>query len=265
MRKPPYFDGMTLETDAGRRTSPAPACSRSSATRSRPTTSARPARSRRTAPPASYLAEHGVDRKDFNSYGSRRGNHEVMIRGTFANIRLRNQLLDGVEGGYTRDFTAGRRPAVVHLRRERSTTRQQGIPLVILGGKEYGSGSSPRLGGQGHEPARRQGRHHRELRAHPPLEPHRHGRRPAAVPGGRDRRSRSGSTAPRSFASPASTALNEGTHAEDGARDRRRRATHSPEGKQPIEFDAVVRIDTPGEADYYRNGGILQYVLRSLV
>ena len=69
------------------------------------------------SPAGKYLAEHGVERKDFNSYGSRRGNHEVMIRGTFANIRLRNQLLDGVEGGFTRDFTPGRRPAGLHLRR----------------------------------------------------------------------------------------------------------------------------------------------------
>ncbi len=92
-------------------------------------------------PAAQYLDEHGVDKKDYNSYGSRRGNHEVMIRGTFANIRLRNQLLDDVSGGYTRDFTNGRR------RRRSSTTprrtmRRQDIPLVVLGGKEYGSGSS---------------------------------------------------------------------------------------------------------------------------
>ena len=93
------------------------------------------------SPAGGYLAEHGVDRKDFNSYGSRRGNHEVMIRGTFANIRLRNQLLDGVEGGFTRDFTRRRR-ADDDLRRRRSTTQAAGMPLVVLAGKEYGSGSS---------------------------------------------------------------------------------------------------------------------------
>ena len=93
-------------------------------------------------PAGKYLTEHGVERRDFNSYGSRRGNHEVMIRGTFANIRLRNQIAPGTEGGYTRDFTAGRRAGVVHLRRLAATTRPQGIPLVVLAGKEYGSGSS---------------------------------------------------------------------------------------------------------------------------
>ncbi len=93
------------------------------------------------SPAGRYLAEHGVERKDFNSYGSRRGNHEVMIRGTFANIRLRNQLLDGVAGGFTRDFTVEgdrRRRSTT----PRSTTPPQGTPLVVLGGKEYGSGSS---------------------------------------------------------------------------------------------------------------------------
>ena len=93
-------------------------------------------------PAGKYLTEHGVERRDFNSYGSRRGNHEVMIRGTFANIRLRNQLAPGTEGGFTRDFTAGGGAGVVHLRRLAATTRPPGIPLVILAGKEYGSGSS---------------------------------------------------------------------------------------------------------------------------
>ena len=122
------------------RTSRARACSRCSATASPPTTSPRPARSSATAPPAQYLIEHGVEPKDFNSYGSRRGNHEVMMRGTFANIRLRNQLAPGTEGGVT-----------LHLEPEeprcRSTTRRcdtstTASPLVVLAGKEYGSGSS---------------------------------------------------------------------------------------------------------------------------
>ena len=239
-------------------TSPAPACSPSSATRSRPTTS-RPAGSIKADSPAGqYLAEHGVERKDFNSYGSRRGNHEVMIRGTFANIRLKNQLLDGVEGGFTRDFTQADGAAVVHLRRRAELPgaghparhpRRQGVRLRLVA----------RLGGQGHEPARRQGRHRRELRAHPPLQPHRHGRRPAAVPGRRERR----------LARPRRhrDVLDHRASRRSTRARRRRRSRSSPtkESGETVEFDAVVRIDTPGEADYYRNGGILQYVLRSLV
>ena len=105
VRKAPYFDGMPDGAGAGRRTSPAPGCSRCSATRSPPTTS-RPAGAIKPDSPGRQVpAEQGVEVKDFNSYGSRRGNHEVMIRGTFANIRLRNQLAPGTEGGYTRDFT----------------------------------------------------------------------------------------------------------------------------------------------------------------
>jgi hypothetical protein len=137
------------------------------------------------SPAGKYLAEHGVERKDFNSYGSRRGNHEVMIRGTFANIRLRNQLLDGVEGGFTRDFTAGGPQTTIY---DASQNYQAaGIPLVVLAGKEYGSG--PRATGRPRAPrcwASR--RHRRVLRAHPPLQPHRHGRAAPAVPRGRERR-----------------------------------------------------------------------------
>jgi aconitate hydratase len=92
------------------------------------------------SPAGQYVTEHGVDRKDFNSYGSRRGNHEVLIRGTFANIRLRNQLLDGVSGGYTRDFTDGGKQAFIYDAARNYA--QAGTPLVVLGGKEYGSGSS---------------------------------------------------------------------------------------------------------------------------
>ena len=139
------------------------------------------------ARPASYLAEHGVEQRDFNSYGSRRGNHEVMIRGTFANIRLRNQLAPGTEGGFTRDFTAGRRasprstrPSENYLGRRHPAGRpgRQGVRLRLVA----------RLGRQGHRAARRQGRHRRVLRADPPLQPDRHGRAAAAVPRGRDRR-----------------------------------------------------------------------------
>ena len=138
------------------------------------------------SPAGKYLAEHGVDRKDFNSYGSRRGNHEVMIRGTFANIRLRNQLLDGVEGGFTRDFLAGGEQTTIYD--ASAAYAEAGMPLVVLAGKEYGSGSSRDWAAKGTRAARGQGRHRRVLRAHPPLQPDRHGRAAAAVPRGRERR-----------------------------------------------------------------------------
>ena len=215
------------------------------------------------SPAGHYLDEHGVDRKDFNSYGSRRGNHEVMIRGTFANIRLKNQLLDGVEGGFTRDFTqAGGPQSFIY---DASQNYQAaGTPLVDLRRQGVRLRLVARLGGQGHEPARRQGRHHRELRAHPPLEPHRHGRRPAAVPGGRD----AGVARPRRHRDRLDhgpRAAQRGRHARRPCTSRPTPSEYSAAGKATVEFDAVVRIDTPGEADYYRNGGILQYVLRSLV
>ena len=122
-------------------TSRAPGCWRCSATRSPPTTS-RPAGAIKPGTPAAqYLDAHGVERKDYNSFGSRRGNHEVMIRGTFANIRLRNQLLDDVSGGYTRDFTQDGGPQAF-IYDAAQNYAAAGIPLVVLGGKEYGSGSS---------------------------------------------------------------------------------------------------------------------------
>ena len=139
VRKPPYFDGMGME--------PAPVTDISGARvlaklgDSVTTDHISPAGAIKGDSPAGrYLAEHGVERRDFNSYGSRRGNHEVMIRGTFANIRLKNLLLDGVEGGFTRDFTAGGEQSTIY---DASVNYQAaGIPLVILSGKEYGSGSS---------------------------------------------------------------------------------------------------------------------------
>ena len=139
------------------------------------------------SPAGTYLTEHGVARADFNSYGSRRGNHEVMIRGTFANIRLRNQLAPGTEGGVTRDFTQPDGPVADDLRRldelpgrghAAGDPGRQGIRLGLLA----------RLGGQGHRAARRAGRDRRVLRAHPPLEPDRHGRAAAAVHGRASRR-----------------------------------------------------------------------------
>ena len=201
VRKPPYFDGMQLE--------PSPVTDISGARvlaklgDSVTTDHISPAGSIKADSPAgTYLAEHGVERKDFNSYGSRRGNHEVMIRGTFANIRLKNLLLDGVEGGFTRNFLAGgeqtpdlrrvgRLPGGRHPARHPG---RQGVRLRVLA----------RLGRQGHRTARRARRHRRVLRAHPPLQPDRDGRAAAAVPGRARTPSRSGSPAPRRSRSPGS-------------------------------------------------------------
>ena len=208
------------------------------------------------SPAGMYLAEHGVERKDFNSYGSRRGNHEVMIRGTFANIRLRNLLLDGVEGGFTRDFTARRR-ADDDLRR-RAAYAEAGTPLVILAGKEYGSGSSrdwaakgTRLLGVKAVIAESYERIHRSNLIGM-------GVLPLQYPQGQNADSL-GLDGTETFSITGITALNE------GSTPRTVTVTATKESGEPVEFDAVVRIDTPGEADYYRNGGILQYVLRSLV
>ncbi len=148
VRKPPYFDGMTLE--------PSPVTDIAGARvlaklgDSVTTDHISPAGSIKADSPAGhYLTEHGVDRKDFNSYGSRRGNHEVMIRGTFANIRLRNQLLDGVEGGYTRDFTQPDAPqSFIYDASE--NYQAAGIPLVVLRRQGVRLRIEPRLGGQGH-------------------------------------------------------------------------------------------------------------------
>jgi aconitate hydratase len=267
VRKPPYFDGMTLETSPVVDVSGARVLAKlgDSVT----TDHISPAGSIKADSPAGhYLTEHGVDRKDFNSYGSRRGNHEVMIRGTFANIRLRNRLLDqfnehrGVEGGYTRDFTHPDAPqAFIYDASERY--QAAGTPLVILAGKEYGSGSSRDWAAKGTNllgvkvvVAESFERIHRSNLIGM-------GVLPLQFPAGQTADSL-GLDGTESFDVSGVTALNDGStpktvHVVASP------TSHSPEGKQPIEFDAVVRIDTPGEADYYRNGGILQYVLRSLV
>ena len=195
-----------------------------------------------------------MERKDFNSYGSRRGNHEVMIRGTFANIRLRNQLRAGTEGGVTRDFTQPDGP-VTSIYDASVNYAAADIPLVVLAGKEYGSGSSRDWAAKGTALLGRAGRDRRVLRADPPLEPDRHGRAAVAVPGGRD--GGAWADGEEVFAITGVEALNDGktpktVQVAQGAAD-------------AIEFDAVVRIDTPGEADYYRHGGIMQYVLRNML
>ena len=208
------------------------------------------------SPAGLYLAAHGVDRKDFNSYGSRRGNHEVMIRGTFANIRLRNQLLDGVEGGFTRNFLAGGEQTSIYD--AAAAYQDAGVPLVVLAGKEYGSGSSRDWAAKGTALlgvrvviAESYERIHRSNLIGM-------GVLPLQYPAGETAASL-GLTGTETFAVTGVTALNEGVTPKAVTV----RAT-AADGTV-VEFEGVVRIDTPGEADYYRNGGILQYVLRSLV
>jgi aconitate hydratase len=219
-------------------------------------------------PAAQYLTEHGVDRLDFNSYGSRRGNHEVMIRGTFANIRLKNALVsavnDGavVEGGYTRDFTLPGGPQS-YIYDACMNYQAAGIPLVIFGGKEYGSGSSRDWAAKGTsllgvkavitESFERIHRSNLIGMGVVPLQ----------FPAGQSWQSL-GLDGTEIVSIEGLEQLNEGVTPKT-VKVTAAPSEFSPEGKQTIEFDAVVRIDTPGEADYYRNGGILQYVLRSLV
>jgi aconitate hydratase len=204
-------------------------------------------------PAAKYLNEHGVERRDFNSYGSRRGNHEVMIRGTFANIRLRNQIAPGTEGGYTRDFTADDAP-VSFIYDAAQNYAAAGTPLVVLAGKEYGSGSSRDWAAKGTALlgvkaviAESYERIHRSNLIGM-------GVLPLQYPEGTSAESL-GLSGEETFSFTGVTALNDGTTPR----------TVKVTTDTGVEFDAVVRIDTPGEADYYRNGGIMQYVLRSLI
>ena len=261
VRKPPYFEGLTLETTPVSDIAGARVLAKlgDSVT----TDHISPAGSIKADSPAGrYLTEHGVDRKDFNSYGSRRGNHEVMIRGTFANIRLRNQLLDGVEGGFTRDFTKPDAPqAFIYDASE--NYQAASTPLVILAGKEYGSGSSRDWAAKGTSLlgvsaviAESFERIHRSNLIGM-------GVIPLQFPAGETAESL-GLDGTEVLAISGIEELNEGrtprtVHVVATP------SEHSAQGKETVEFDAVVRIDTPGEADYYRNGGILQYVLRSLV
>ncbi len=207
-------------------------------------------------PAAQYLTEHGVTRKDFNSYGSRRGNHEVMIRGTFANIRLRNQLLDNVEGGYTRNFLADGEQSFIY---DASAAYQAaGIPLVILAGAEYGSGSSrdwaakgtALLGVKAVIAVSYERIHRSNLIGMGVI--------PLQFPSGETAQT-IGLTGTETFAISGITALNEGSTPKTVT------VTATPQSGDAITFEAKVRIDTPGEADYYRNGGIMQYVLRNLL
>jgi aconitate hydratase len=255
VRKPPYFDGMPAEPEAvtdikGARVL---ALLGDSVTTDHisPAGSIKPG-----TPAAQYLDSHGVDRKDYNSYGSRRGNHEVMIRGTFANIRLRNQLLDDVSGGYTRDFTNGGEQAFIYDAAQNYAA--QGVPLVVLGGKEYGSGSSRDWAAKG---TRLLGV--RAVITESFERIHRSnligmGVIPLQFPAGESAASLK-LDGTETFDISGITALN------DGKTPKTVHVTATKNDGTKVEFDAVVRIDTPGEADYYRNGGILQYVLRNML
>jgi aconitate hydratase len=261
VRKAPYFDGMKRE--------PSPVTDIHAARvlaklgDSVTTDHISPAGSIKADSPAGkYLSERGISRVDFNSYGSRRGNHEIMIRGTFANIRLRNQLLNDVEGGYTRDFTQVDGPQAFIFDAS-SNYQSAGVPLVILGGKEYGSGSSRDWAAKGTsllgvravitESFERI--HRSNLIGMGVL--------PLQFPKGESADSL-GLDGTEIYDVEGVVALNAGVTPKT-VRVTAKPSENSPSGKQTVVFDAVVRIDTPGEADYYRNGGILQYVLRSLV
>ncbi|WP_442945790.1 aconitate hydratase AcnA [Nonomuraea sp. LPB2021202275-12-8] len=251
VRKAPYFEGMPPE--------PEPVTDISGARvlvkvgDSVTTDHISPAGSIKVGTPAAeYLREHGVEVKDFNSYGSRRGNHEVMIRGTFANIRLRNQIAPGTEGGYTRDFTQPDAP-VSFIYDASVNYAAAGTPLVVLAGKEYGSGSSRDWAAKGTALlgvraviAESYERIHRSNLIGM-------GVLPLQFPEGATAESL-GLTGEEAFEITGVEALNEGGVP---------RTVHVKAGD--VEFDAVLRIDTPGEADYYRHGGIMQYVLRSLL
>jgi aconitate hydratase len=251
VRKPPYFEGMKAEAEPVQDIAGARVLLKlgDSVT----TDHISPAGSFKSDTPAGqYLLANGVERKDFNSYGSRRGNHEVMIRGTFANIRIRNQLLDNVEGGFTRDFTVEGGPqAYVY---DASVNYQAaGTPLVVLAGTEYGSGSSRDWAAKGTAllgvkavVAESYERIHRSNLIGM-------GVLPLQYPEGQNAESL-GLTGEETFDFTGITELNEG---------RTPKTVHVKAGD--VEFDAVVRIDTPGEANYYRNGGIMPYVLRSLL
>src|SRR3984893_8831175 len=247
VRRPPYFDGMS--------TAPAPVPDISGAKvlaklgDSVTTDHISPAGAIKTKGPAgTYLTEHGIERKDFNSYGSRRGNHEVMIRGTFANIRLRNQLAPGTEGGVT--VKDGEQMSIYDASRQYI---EDGTPLIVLGGKEYGSGSSRDWAAKGTlllgvravlvESFERIHRSNLIGMGVLPLQ-FKPGESAASL----------GLTGNETFDIRGIEQISSGNIPNE--------VTVSADGQ---EFRAIVRIDTPGEADYYRHGGIMQYVLRSLL
>ena len=250
VRKPPYFEGMSRDPEPVTDITGARVLAKlgDSVT----TDHISPAGSIKPDSPAGrYLQERGVERRSFNSYGSRRGNHEVMIRGTFANIRLRNQLAPGTEGGFTRDFTNGGEVTTIYDAAQ--SYASAGTPLVVLAGKEYGSGSSRDWAAKGTMLlgvraviAESYERIHRSNLIGMGVLPLQY------LDG--DTADSLGLTGEEEFSVVGVTELNEG---------RTPREVTVRAGD--LEFRARLRIDTPGEADYYRHGGILQYVLRSLL
>ena len=256
VRKPPYFEGMTPQ--------PQPVSDVEGARvlavlgDSVTTDHISPAGSIKADSPAGkYLTAHGVERGDFNSYGSRRGNHEVMIRGTFANIRLRNLMLDDVEGGFTRDLTDPA-AATVPIYDAAMAYLAAGTPLVVLAGKEYGSGSSRDWAAKGTALlgvkaviAESYERIHRSNLIGM-------GVLPLQFLAG-DSAASLGLTGDEVYSISGVTGLNDGVTPSTVAVE-----AVGPD-RRTVRFDARLRIDTPGEADYYRHGGILRYVLRSLI
>jgi aconitate hydratase len=250
VRRPPYFDGMGLDPDpvedvAGARCLVLVGDSVTTDHIS-PAGAIRP-----DSPAGTYLTGNGVERRDFNTYGSRRGNHEVMVRGTFANVRLRNRLVPDSEGTWTAHLPDGEEMTIYDASLR---YREEGVPLLVIAGKEYGSGSSrdwaakgPNLLGVRAVLAESYERIHRSnllMMGVLPLE---------FMPGD----------------SPASLGLSGrelyGISGLDGGSAREVTVTATPDGGQPITFAARVRLDTPRERDYLRHGGILRYVLRRLL
>ncbi|SDU32037.1 aconitate hydratase [Gordonia westfalica] len=256
VRKPPYFEGMQLEPSPVSDIKGARVLAKlgDSVTTDHisPASTIKPG-----TPAAQYLDANGVARKDYNSLGARRGNHEVMIRSTFGNIRLQNQLLDGVTGGYTRDFTQEGAPQSFIYDAAQNYAAQN-TPLVVLGGKEYGTGSSRDWAAKGTSLLGVKAvitesfeRIHRSNLIGM-------GVIPLQFPEGESHKSL-GLDGTETFDISGIEELNEGKTPKTV------HVTATKEDGSKVEFDAKVRIDTPGEADYYRNGGILQYVLRNMI
>ncbi|AKK11113.1 aconitate hydratase [Corynebacterium uterequi] len=255
IRKAPYFDGMPTEPSPVEDIAGARVLAKlgDSVTTDHisPASAIKPG-----TPAANYLDANGVERQDYNSFGSRRGNHEVMVRGTFANIRLSNQLVD-VQGGYTRDFTQPDAPQAF-IYDAAQNYAEAGIPLVVLAGKEYGTGSSRDWAAKGTnllgvkavitESFERIHRSNLIGMGVVPLQ----------FPAGESHASL-GLDGTETFDITGLSELN------NGVTPKTVKVTATKADGDQVEFDAVVRIDTPGEAEYYRHGGILQYVLRQMV
>ena len=256
IRKAPYFDGMPEQPEAVEDIAGARVLAKlgDSVTTDHisPASSIKPG-----TPAANYLDEHGVARHDYNSFGSRRGNHEVMVRGTFANIRLRNELVDE-QGGYTRDFTQEGAPQA-YIYDAAMNYAEKNIPLVVIAGKEYGTGSSRDWAAKGTNLlgvkaviAESFERIHRSNLIGM-------GVLPLQFPEGQSHGSL-GLDGTETFEVTGITAFNDGDTIPETVH-----VAATKDGGEKVEFDAVVRVDTPGEAEYFRHGGILQYVLRQMV